>query len=374
MRSLGTLSWHRLRRLGDSAKNIFDFEGRRVDAEFQKLRAQYWREYWTDAARAVGAEIEDLGGETFRLRRGGFSTFTYRYQVQLDDHLTLKIAGNKPLTHRLLEEMGYRTPRFLEFSLDSLDAADRFRVELGAPVVVKPASGTGGGNGVTTGVDSSGAMRRASHRAAADHRRMLVEEQVSGDSYRVLYLDGQFVDIVRRDPPRVVADGVSTIAGLMRAETLARLQASPLMALHPLSVDLECDVALRNQGLMRSSVPEAGRSVIAKAVVNQNAARENHCVRDEVHPSIVQMGHEIVSAFGIELGGLDLLTPDITRPLDEVGGVINEVNTTPGLHHHALMSEESKRLPVGEMVLEHVFARIQERQAVALAREQVSPA
>ena len=217
-------------------------------------------------------------------------------------------------------------------------------------------------------------MRRASHRAAADHRRMLVEEQVSGDSYRVLYLDGQFVDIVRRDPPRVVADGVSTIAGLMRAETLARLQASPLMALHPLSVDLECDVALRNQGLMRSSVPEAGRSVIAKAVVNQNAARENHCVRDEVHPSIVQMGHEIVSAFGIELGGLDLLTPDITRPLDEVGGVINEVNTTPGLHHHALMSEESKRLPVGEMVLEHVFARIQERQAVALAREQVSPA
>ena len=344
-----------------------------MDAGFQKLRARFWLDYWTTAAEAIGAKIEDLGGGYFRLRRGGDFTFTHGYEVQLDDHLTLKIAGNKPLTHRLLHELGHPAPRFLEFSLEQLSAAERFRAEVGGCIVVKPAAGTGGGNGVTTGVDSADALRRAAHRAAAWHQRLLAEEQVAGGSYRLLYLDGQFLDIVRRDPPRVVGDGVSTVEGLMRSETRARLEAQPLLALHPLSVDLECDAALREQGFNRRTVPEAGDSIVAKAVVNQNASHENHCVRGEVHPSIVKLGREIVSTFGISLGGLDLLTPDITRPLEVVGGVINEVNTTPGLHHHALVSPESKPVPVGELVLEYVFAGIQERGAVARARAQVGP-
>jgi cyanophycin synthetase len=32
--------------------------------------------------------------------------------------------------------------------------------------------------------------------------------------------------------------------------------------------------------------------------------------------------------------GIDIITLDPSVPLSESGGVINEVNTTPGLHHH----------------------------------------
>ncbi len=32
--------------------------------------------------------------------------------------------------------------------------------------------------------------------------------------------------------------------------------------------------------------------------------------------------------------GVDLIMSDPSAPLDESGGVINEVNTTPALHHH----------------------------------------
>ncbi len=95
-------------------------------------------------------------------------------------------------------------------------------------------------------------------------------------------------------------------------------------------------------------------------------------------PAEITAGREndveaILTRFGIELGGLDLLTPDIGVPLAECGGVINEVNTTPGLHHHVLIAEESKELPVAEMILEYIFGRAQERQAVSLAAEQVAP-
>jgi D-alanine-D-alanine ligase-like ATP-grasp enzyme len=38
-----------------------------------------------------------------------------------------------------------------------------------------------------------------------------------------------------------------------------------------------------------------------------------------------------MSIMCVTLGGIDIITKDITKPLDETGGVINEVNTSAGL-------------------------------------------
>ena len=37
----------------------------------------------------------------------------------------------------------------------------------------------------------------------------------------------------------------------------------------------------------------------------------------------------------------------------------HEINTTPGLHHHALLADPAAGLPVAELVLEHLFAKRQ---------------
>jgi cyanophycin synthetase len=269
------------------------------------------------------------------------------------------MAGDKPLTHRLLAEAGYPVPPHMAFSFPHLSAAELFLSKLDGKAVVKPARGTGGGNGVTTGVDSRRSLRRAVFRAAAWDRDLLIEAQLEGASFRLLYLDGQFVDAVRRDPPVVVGDGRRTVRQLMAEETERRLASDPIVALHPLSLDLASRTALRAQGLSPSSTPRAGHRVVVKSVVNQNAAADNHCVRDELHASIIETGRKIVDLFGIELGGIDILTPDVAAPLADVGGVINEVNTTPGLHHHVLVSDVSQAVQVGEMILEYLFSRDQ---------------
>jgi len=77
--------------------------------------------------------------------------------------------------------------------------------------VVKPAYGTGAGRGVTTRIDSYKKLKQASYLAAAFKPQLLIEEQVSGDSFRLLYINGVFVDPIRRDPPVVVGDGQSSI-------------------------------------------------------------------------------------------------------------------------------------------------------------------
>ena len=355
LRRVATEVGLRTRASWGSVRERFDLNARRSETGFRTLRERFYRAYWYDAASSVGAEVEDLGEGYLRMRRGNEQTFVRGYHVRLDDHLTLEIAGNKPLIHRLLAAEGFPTPAFLEFSPSTCRAADHFRAQLDGAAVVKPAIATASGNGVTTGVDSRAALSRAMYSAARWSRRLLIEPQIEGASFRLRYLGGDFVDAVRRDAPTVTGDGKRSIGALMVAETETRLAADPVVALHPLTKDLECRQTLRAQGLRTSSVPEQGLDVVVKTVVNQNGVLQNSCVRDQVHPSIVDMGCQVVSMLGIQLAGIDVLTPDISAPFAAGAGVINEVNTTPGLHHHVLVSNEEQRLPVGELVLDRLL-------------------
>jgi cyanophycin synthetase len=62
-----------------------------------------------------------------------------------------------------------------------------------------------------------------------------------------------------------------------------------------------------------------------------------------------------VQALGVSFAGLDLMSPDISKPLAYSDTWFLEVNTTPGLHHHDLISEPNKGIAVAELLLEHLF-------------------
>jgi cyanophycin synthetase len=86
--------------------------------------------------------------------------------------------------------------------------------------------------------------------------------------------------------------------------------------------------------LTMRSVPARGRVVIVKRVVNDNAVHQNEQVRDGLAPAIVGTARNAAAAIAVRLAGVDIITRDPSRPLEETGGVVLEVNTTPGLFHH----------------------------------------
>lgn len=359
-RALATKIEARLR----SALASLDRAAARTDRAFAALRPRFFEQLWEDAAGAIGASSEPLGRGFLRIERAGVRTFVRDSKVELDTHLALEIAGDKPLAHRLLSPIpGYRAPRFAEFSVDQFVRARDFLAEADGAVVIKPARGTGAGRGVTAGVRSPADLRRAVLRGIASCPELLVEEQVEGHSYRLLFLDGELLDAVRRDPPRVTGDGRSSLRKLMDDETERRLAAAPTISLWPLECDLDCRIRLAEDGFSPRAVPAAGARVQVKSVVNQNAAHENHRVTEEVHASVRQLGRDIASELGIELLGLDVLSPDIAIPLEANGGVVNEANTTPGLHHHYLVADPTSTPPLAERILEQVLSRRAPRQS-----------
>src|SRR5205085_3661892 len=120
------------------------------------------------------------------LRRGGASTRVWRQYTELDDGVALELALHRPVVFTLLEQKGVPVPEHVTFRFAALDAALAFVARQPEGCVVKPAGGTGVGSGITTGIRSAAHLRRAALRGS-QYGRLVIERQVPGDVYRLLF-------------------------------------------------------------------------------------------------------------------------------------------------------------------------------------------
>jgi cyanophycin synthetase len=306
---------------------------------------------WRHAAEAVSAEFVALPGGLCQLRRGQRVTRTCDQLVMLDDPVTLRIAGDKALVHQLLSSHGLPVPAYREFHWTKLADAAAFLREQGRPCVVKPKYGTGGGAGVTTGVRTPAELTLAAAYGAVFCSELLIEQQVPGDSYRLLYLDGELLDAVRRRLPSVVGDGRSTIAQLIAAENRRRVRVAHRALVDAVPMDLDCRWALRAAGWRLGSVPPRGQEVVVRGANRMGGETENESARAILGDTLIAQGARAAAVLGVRLAGVDVITPDPRVGLEENGGVINEVNTTPALHFHYQVRNREEMVPVAIPIL-----------------------
>jgi len=296
-------------------------------------RSSFYAEVWREAAARLGASIEELDKDVFEIRLGRACTRARQTMTTIDDPVTLSVAVDKPLVYRLLSKRGLRIPNHFKFTLSGLAEAVAFIRRSGGVWVVKPANGAAG-RGVTTGIVTSFDLVRAAVAAAAFGPKLIVEQQVEGDVYRLLYLNGKLLDAVLRKSPAIVADGSSSIRKLIQLENRARLKAGRKFGQVLLSIDLDMRHTLAKQGLSLSSVPKKGTMVTLKTVINENSVADNISATSLFCKSIIEDGAAAAAAVGVRLAGVDVVTRDPGVPLAQSGGVILEVNTTPGYHYH----------------------------------------
>lgn len=260
------------------------------------------------------------------------------------------ISRDKDLTKSLLEACGVPTPggRLVDSPEDACEAAD----DIGFPVVVKP-SDANHGRGVFTNLNTAEEVATAYAVAIEEGSGVIVERFVRGLEHRVLIVGGKLAAAAVGEPVIVTGDGAATIAELIDLQ----LNSDPRrgrMEEHPLNpVILEREPAVRleltRQGLTPESVPLPGQEVLLQR--NGNVAID---ITDKVHPDVVAAAALAARAVGLDIAGVDLVTTDITRPLEEQHGAIVEVNAGPGLLMHLKPAAGAHR-PVGVTIAEHLF-------------------
>jgi cyanophycin synthetase len=315
--------------------------------------AAFYEAIWREAADRVGAAALPLGHGVLEIRRGDRRTRVIGNTTDLDGLVTHCLVRTKPVMFRLLAGQGLPVPRHVEFTLETLGKAADFLDEVGGDCVLKPAGGTGGGLGVTTGIRTRWQLARAARATAAHGGDLLLEEQVAGDNYRLLYFDGRLVDAIVRHPPRVAADGRSTVYRLIQAVNADRLRRGAAAAHVLLTVDMDVQRTLARQGLTLSSVPPEGAMVTLKTAINENGAADNEPAVDRLCPAVVADGARAARLAGVRLAGVDVITRDPSVPLGEAGGVILEVNSPPGYYWH--YHQRGGRFPVAVHVLERLL-------------------
>ena len=295
---------------------------------------------WEQAAAALGAECSDRGSGFLQIRAGGREALVWRNLVPLDNPVTLRLAGDKPAVHRILASAGLPTPQFATFDRNDLRGAVRFLDEREGPCVIKPAFGTGRGRGVSCGARTRADLRRAAVWAARWGHKMLIERQGEGTEYRILALDGQVLDVVERRPPRVTGDGRRSVAELIYAENARRAESDGALGLFPITINLDCLLALRDAGLTLGSVPGRDVEVAVKHAANENAPADNQSVLGDAGPGFLADMCAASHALGVRLASFEVVALGIGGPLSQSHGMIVEVNTTPGLHYHYQVAGE----------------------------------
>jgi cyanophycin synthetase len=346
------------------------FRTRRADVlRAREHRSAFYTQLWRDAADQLGASFEELGNDFLEIRMGNTCTRVLQNCTSIDDAVTLAVARNKGLVHRLLAREKLRTPAYCEFTLQEIDKALAFARWAGSNCVVKPENG-GGGEGVTTGVASTYDLVRAASQAALYDRNLLIEKQEQGEVYRLLYFDGKLLDAVLRKAPTVVGDGKSTVRQLVLLENRRRLERGPKVAHSVVQIDIDMRRTLAKQGVNLSSIPQQGALVTLKTVTNDNSQDDNVSATSLLCKSIIEDGAAAAAAAGVRLAGVDIITTDPSVPLAQSGGSILEVNAGPSYHHHYYKRDGS--YAVATYLLPYLLTTQQERNtfnSVALKKK-----
>jgi D-alanine-D-alanine ligase-like ATP-grasp enzyme len=305
-------------------------------------RVSEYREMWGAIAHHLGGTFHVLAEDIWELELGNQVIRINNHQLELDNPVTLALAGKKPLVHLLLKQQGIAVPDCIMFQRADLSGAYRFLDRYPNGCVIKPADGYGG-KGVTTHIQTRHECRKAAILASLYSKDLMMEPQVPGESYRILVIEGKVAGIVRRKGLSLAGDGKRTVMDLITSENDRRRE----QRRETLVIDRDSRFYLKYYGLTLESVPENGFSFMIKSV--DGASKQmvevrtvyNEDVTDLVCDSIKRDAELAAQIIRSDFLGVDVITTDPFLSLKESGGVINEVNTTPALHHHYDVSKES---------------------------------
>ena len=290
-------------------------------------------------------------GNLVQLGYGARSRRIWTAETDMTSAVAESISSDKDLTKRLLESCGVPVPsgRIVENATDAWDAAE----DIGTPVVVKPLDGNHG-RGVSLELETREQVEAAFALAVRHGSEVIVERYIRGTEHRLLIVGGQLAAAARGEVAMVTGDGHSTVAQLTELQINSdprrgTTEDFPLNRLNPYD-DTAVVLELERQGLTPDAVPAAGRTVLVQR--NGNVAID---VTDEVHPDTAAAAGLAARIVGLDIAGVDLVAEDISRPLEEQGGAIVEINAGPGLLMHLKPAAGMPR-PVGRAIVDHLFS------------------
>ncbi len=263
-------------------------------------------------------------------------------------HIAVELASDKEETNKILANLGLPVPK--QRLVQTVDRAVDAGRRIGFPVVLKPYNGNHG-RGVSINLTTPDEVREAFARAQEHSRSVIVESFIVGHDHRMVVIDGELVAVSKREPGHVVGDGVHTVE-----ELVAEVNSDPRRGIGHEKVLTRIELDAQAIGLLAKldytgkSVPAKDEIVYLRLTANLSTGGTARDMTDLVHPDNAEMAVRAIKAIGLDIGGVDFLTPDITQSYKEIGGAICEINAAPGFRMHMAPSDGRPRDVAGKTI------------------------
>ncbi|MDP7038736.1 MAG: cyanophycin synthetase [Myxococcota bacterium] len=263
-------------------------------------------------------------------------------------HIAVEISSDKEETHKILADLGLPVPH--QELVRNSKAAIKVAKRIGFPLVIKPYNGNHG-RGVTLNIENEEQVIAALENAQKHARTAVMETMIAGFDHRMLVVDGKLVAVSKRVPGHVVGDGKKTIAELIDiVNSDPRRGIGHEKVLTRIELDYQAQRLLEAAEYNAETVLKEGEIFYLRSTGNLSTGGTAIDMTDEVHPDNQEMAMRAAKAVGLDVAGVDFITPDVTRSYKDLGGAICEINAAPGFRMHVAPTEGKPRDVAGPVM------------------------
>ncbi|TVQ50828.1 MAG: cyanophycin synthetase [Saprospirales bacterium] len=247
-------------------------------------------------------------------------------------NIGVEIACDKEDTKFLLEQAEIPVPKGEIIRRESsLESTVKY---VGFPLVTKPISGNHG-RGITVNINNMEDALEGFRNAKKVSSSVIVEKYIHGEDFRLLVINHELVAAAKRTPAHVIGNGKSTIQELIDlVNSDPRRGYGHEKELTQITINELTLGIIRQKGYALDTVLSEGEKLILKDTANLSTGGTAEDVTDIVHPANKFMAERISKIIDLDICGIDIMTTDISKPLEETGGAVLEVNAGPGFRMH----------------------------------------
>jgi len=322
-------------------------EGREYDlaADIQEMREIREQDRLGPSTGSIIREAVSRGIPWIRLNKYSLCQLGYgvnqkRIQATVSSDTSsigVEIACDKEDTKHLLEQASIPVPKgeIVRSEAGLKDAIDY----IDYPVVIKPINGNHG-RGITINIKTWEEAIEGLAAAKAVSRSVIVEKYITGDDYRLLVIDYKLVAAAKRTPAHIIGDGEASIQTLIdKVNSDPRRGYGHENVLTKISINEMTENILKSKDYTTETILKKGEVLYLKDTANLSTGGTATDVTDVVHPENIFMAERIARVIGLDICGIDVMTTDISKPLNVTGGAVLEVNAGPGFRMHLAPTE-----------------------------------
>jgi cyanophycin synthetase len=331
----------------------FDFTQELTDFIKMAQRKEFGPSTASLVAAAEARDIPWLRLNNYSLVQFGHGKYQQRIQATITSetkHIAVEISCDKEDTHNLLNDLGLPVPQ--QQMVYSDRQAVRAAQRIGYPVVLKPLNanhGRGVSINLSTEEEVIAAFSEAQNHGTS--RAVLVESFITGYDHRMLVVNNELVAVAKRVPGHVVGNGMHTIATLIATVNQdPRRGVGHEKVLTRLELDKQAERLMDEAGYTKETILDKDQVFFLRSTANLSTGGTAIDVTDIVHPDNRAMAVRAIRAIGLDIGGVDFLTDDISKSYKEIGGGICECNAAPGFRMHVAPSEGKPRDVAGKVM------------------------